>query len=249
MTNPSVASPVEGGADSDKSHRNDDASDATPSVKRQIQPKDPPLIEKTIKFRFSCNDQRDSISPETLHLHWIQIVQETYGKMLHIYSNKGTIMPKVDTMRWNAMQHSQHFNVHRQIQTTRQHKHDIVGDRNSTVFIIHRIRTGVSITEIRNNPKIRAMMLDNGVSMSEHRWPEDVWNTTQMGFMLGIDPQFYTDAQAHERITQALVRKLSPNIKVPKFKMAFCTPQTEYNGIRIRTKAFAVETEKHTSVE
>lgn len=92
-------------------------------------------------------------------------------------------------------------------------------------------------------------MTENGISISEHRWSEDVWNTTQLGFMLGIDPQFYSDVQAHERPTQAIVRKLPPGSKVPKFKMVFCTPQTEHNNIRLRTKAFAVETEKHSSVE
>ena len=154
MTNSSVASPVKGGAGNDHHPSNDDASDATPSGRRQVPPKEQLLTEKkTIKFRFSRTDQRDHIPPETLHLHWIQIVQETFGKMLHIYNNKGTIMSKVDTMRWNVEQHSQHYSVHRQTYTTScQHTHDLVGDTKATAFIIHRIRTSVSITEIRDNP-------------------------------------------------------------------------------------------------
>ena len=249
MTNPSDAAPGDGEAVPNPKHRDGDDSDATPIGKHRVPPNDQQLVEKTIKFRFSSAAQRDNVPPERLHLHWIQTMQETYGKMIQIYNNKGAIMPKVDTLRWDIGQHKLHFNVHRQRFTTREFSRDIAGNKQPTVFIIHRIRTNITFSDIRSNPKVRELILNTGASISEHRWPEDVWNTTQLGFVLGIDPQFYNDAQAHERLTQALSRKLPSQTRLPRFKMAFCTPQTEFQGVKIRTKAYAVETEKQHSME
>ena len=70
--------------------------------------------------------------------------------------------------------------------------------------------------------------------------------------MLGIDPQFYSPIQAHERISIALKTALKSNnnnMHIPKFTVAFCTPQVTFNGATFRTKAYAIETEKSKAVE
>lgn len=71
--------------------------------------------------------------------------------------------------------------------------------------------------------------------------------------MLGIDPQFYSPTQAHERITFALKKALQKSMSlvhtIPKFAVAFCTPQVTFNSTNIKTKAYAIETEKSKAVE
>ena len=249
MTTEFVPSPADGEATTNHDTRHDDDTDITPTGIRRVPPKDTLLIEKTIKFRIPSNAQRDNVPPERLHLHWIQAMQEAYGKSIQIYNNKGSIMPKVDTLRWDIGQHHQHFTTHRQKYHSRQLINDGAGDKHPTAFIIHRIRTTVNLSDIRSNPKVRELILGNSATISEHRWPEDIWNTTQLGFVLGIDPQFYNQTQAHERLTQALIRKLPQHTKIPKFKMAFCTPQSVQQNVKVRTKAYAVEIEKQHSAE
>ena len=244
MTTEFVASPVEGEGVPNHDTRQDDATDVTPTGARRVPPKETPLIEKTIKFRIpSSIAQRDKIPPEILHLHWI-------GKSIQIYNNKGVLMPRVDTLRWDVGQHQQHFKIHRQKYNSRQFTNDSAGDKHPTAFIIHRIHTTATLSDIRSNPKLRELILDSGATISEHRLTENVWDTTQLGFVLGIDPpQFYNHAQAQERLTQALICKLPRQTKIPHFKMAFCTPQSTQQNIKLRTKAYAVETEKHHSAE
>ena len=249
MTIEFVPSPVEGEAVPNHDTRHDDDTDATPTGIRRVPPRDALLIEKTIKFSIPGSAQRDNIPPERLHLHWIQAMQESYGKSIQIFNNKGSIMPRVDTLRWDIGQHHQHFNTHRQKYQSRQFIHNSAGDKHPTVFIIHRIHTSITLSDIRSNPKVRELILDNGATISEHRWLEDVRDTSQLAFVLGLDPKFYNQTQAHEHLTKALSRKLPQQTKIPKFKMAFCTPQTVHQNVRVRTKAYAVETEKQHSAE
>ena len=117
---------------------------------------------------------------------------------------------------------------------------------------MHRIRSTSTITSIRNLPRVQKLLRENGVYLTEHRWPEDVWDISQQGFMLGIDPQFYSPTQAHARISLAFKKALtaiSPSMRIPKFAVAFCTPQVNFNSTTIRTKAYAIETEKSKAVE
>ena len=101
-------------------------------------------------------------------------------------------------------------------------------------------------------PKVQKLLRDNGVYLTEHRWAEDIHDISQQGFMLGIDPQFYSPAQAHARISNAVTVALqasSSALHIPRFAVAFCTPQATFNSSTANTKACAIETERSKSVE
>ena len=256
MTNPPDASPDDGGTPPVEQPAGNDAMDTTPPRQQKSEPKGPVLIEKTVKFRFTRTNQHDSIDPSTLHLHWVQIVQEALKTDIQVFSNNGGIMPPVDPLRWTSVQHSQQYKV-----LAQQPKHDGYNrDHSSTkplsqspaVFIIHRIRSTSTLTSIRNLPRVQKLLRENGVYLTEHRWTEDIIDISQQGFMLGIDPQFYSPLQAHARISLALKKALTvsaPSMRIPKFAVAFCTPQVNFYSTTIKTKAYAIETEKSKAVE
>ena len=105
MTNPPDAPPDDGGAPPEPQVTDVSASAATPSRQKKTEPTGPVLLEKTVKFRFTRLNQFDAIDPATIHLHWVQFVQEALGKEIQVFTNKGGIMPPIDTMRWTAVQH------------------------------------------------------------------------------------------------------------------------------------------------
>ena len=256
MTNPPDASLDDGGTPPVDQPAGSDAMDTTPPRKKKADPKGPVLIEKTVKFRFTRVNQHDSIDPATLHLHWVQIVQEALITDIQVFTNNGGIMPPVDPMHWTSVQHSQQYKVHFQQPKNegynRDHSSRHPPSRSPAAFIMHRIRSTSTITSIRNLPRVQKLLRDNGVYLTEHRWPEDVYDISQQGFMLGIDPQFYSPIQAHERISLALKKALTataPSMRIPKFTVAFCTPQVNFNSTTIKTKASAIETAKSNAVE
>jgi hypothetical protein len=85
--------------------------------------------------------------------------------------------------------------------------------------------------------------------MTEHRWPETIWNTTQLGFVIGLDPQFFDPEQAIAKVIQDLWNNTSRHPKIPKFRMSYTTPSINTNDRQLRTKAYAIETEKSNRME
>ena len=46
-----------------------------------------------------------------------------------------------------------------------------------------------------------------------------------------------------------VIKRSFPKAKIPKFQIVFCSPQTTIHDVQIRTKAYAVETEKSSAME
>jgi hypothetical protein len=113
MTNPPDAPPDDATTPSAMNSHGDDATMATPTRGRNAKPKGPEFTEITVNLRFTALERNDHVAPEVLHLHWIQIAQEAFATGVQIFNNNGSIMPKVDTMRWTPAQHSKNYTVHR----------------------------------------------------------------------------------------------------------------------------------------
>ena len=232
----------------------DDASDATPTDDRNSRVKDRYLEEKTIRFRFvPSRDNASAVSPRVIHAHWLKTVQDEFGDKVKVYDNHNRLVPKIDLLRWSDLQHQQHFTVHQSTpKATSNPTHD---NRNTTApryhspsggnarFIIHRIQTDIPLKELKAIPKIINLLKDNSCYMNHHKWPEDVWNTTQLGFMADLDPQFYTDEQATMKVSQQ-IQKVLPKVKVPAFRLVYCAPKVRGSNYYVTTKAYAIETEK-----
>jgi hypothetical protein len=227
----------------------DDASDMTPIGTRNVNRNHHSVVEKTVKFRFSPKDRADDpIHPSVLHIQWINAVQEALGSDIELFDNKGKTLPKIDPLRWTKEKHSKIYNLHSQ-STKESFKSKQLTGRETTVFIVHRIRTAWSLTDIKQIPSISKLLRDHKVFLTDHRWQETVWNTTQLGFFVGLDPAFFDSDQAMAKVTHDMTESLEGRQKIPSFRMAFVTPSSKSGDRNVKTKAYAIETEKSTSEE
>ena len=195
----------------------DDASDATQNNKRSEKEQVDQLVEKTVKFRFpKTSTTGHSVDPAIFHIHWMQMVQEAFGTSIEIFNNNGGKMPTIDLLRWKAEHHQKQFQTlstsnNDQRKYRQRNQKD---DRDQSIFIIHRIRTSLTMTAIKQVKRISNLLKENEVFMSEHRWSEDIWQLKRLGFMLGLDPQVYTPQQAYESLMQDLRKRVSPSTKI-----------------------------------
>ena len=245
--------PDDGGTFSKAPPVPDDDSDATPTAEGNSRVKDRQSVEQTIRFRFVPSSTASTVvSPRIIHAHWIQSVQDEFGDHVHILDNYNRVVPKVDILRWTDLQHQQHFQVH---QLHSKNKAPDQYDRHSqkaryhspsdgrAQFIIHRIRTNIPLKDIKAVPRIFKLLTDNACYVNHHKWPEDIWDTTQIGFMANLDPQFYTPDQATSKVSQKL-KQAMPKAKIPPFRLVFSKPQYRHEGFYTSTKAYSIETEK-----
>jgi hypothetical protein len=130
-----------------------------------------------------------------------------------------------ETNRTRSLASSKQFKLHLVRHTTQERSNN---QRNkpdhhrATSYIVHRIRTSVPLSNIKAELSVFKLMTDHNFYVNKHRWSETDWETTQSGFLYGIDPQFYDIDQATNKVTKTLKESL-PRIMLPKFKLVYCT--------------------------
>jgi hypothetical protein len=228
----------------------DDDTVNTPNHGEKVQEKSDMLNEKTLRFRFPSMTDGDPVSPSVVHARWMGLLQEEFGEAVQIYDNKNRIVKKLDTIRASKQLIKNHFVWYapgnkRNPNTTPQTQ---ANNRRVTTYLLHRIRTSCSLSEIKANAKVRALLKDHNFYVNEHRWNETEWDTTQLGFFFGIDPSFYNVDQATAKIT-AEIQKAMAGKRIPKFKLVFTSPKVTSGRKSISTKAYAIESQRQASQE
>jgi hypothetical protein len=147
------------------------------------------------------------------------------------------------SFKWtnNPLLHQQHFKIHRK-------SSGLDTNRKTTAYILHRIQTNESISNIKSVPKIQKILRENNCFLTEHQWDETVWDTATIGFVTNIDPGYYTATQAHTKFLTMLQKRKSEinetrtKIKIPTFKMIFSSPAIYLEkNTRTSTKAYSIE--------
>jgi hypothetical protein len=229
----------------------DDDTVATPPRGDRAKSNERSLVEKTIKFRFAPMATGDAVHPHTLHIHWMQAIQQAFGDQVQFFDNANRRVPVIDPIRTEASKSKLRFTLHGSTHSKRKTPPLplAVGDRRSTKYILHRVRTAYSISDLKADPKVMTMLKEHNFYVNEHRWSEEDWDVLQIGFMFGIDPTFYDVDQATAKITADIAKSTSTSTKAPKFKLVYSTPKVTSGKKVTRTKAYAIETHRSSAVE
>jgi hypothetical protein len=230
----------------------DDASAATPPWGSKARRNDSEMTSKVLKFRFvvSTSSNRQVVAPSVVHTHWMQAVQESMDDAdIIIYNNCNKPVAKVDLIQWsNPLIHKRQFNMHQK--TTGRDAH-----RKTTYYILHRILTTTSINHIKSIPEVQRILRDHQCFLTEHQWTEGEWDTTQIGFVTGIDPSFHNASQAQVKFNTELrkraeVTNANPKrIKIPQFRMMFSSIRADtQTGQKVTTKAYSLEVRTEDSL-
>ncbi len=216
--------------------------------------------EKTLRFRFPVMNGGNCVPPPVLHYHFIAAVQEAFGDQIQFLDNKNRKVGKIDLVRFDIKNqindftwYSSSLNQESANQDQSQSESDDPHDRRSVKYVSHRIRTTCTMADIKANPRIRSLLMDHNFFVNFHRWDETEWDVVQLGFFFGLDPTFLSVDQATSKITSeiqsAIAEKSSPRPKMPKFKLVFGSPKITIKNKTVRTKAYAIESQRSTSKE
>jgi hypothetical protein len=176
--------------------REDDDTVATPPKGEKSKTRGSIVEEKTLKFRFPPLKGNDgNVNPLLLHVHWMHEVQTAFGDSVQFIDNNNRKIGKLDPLRTTPESQTHYFSVHKTLSKNRnndgsqEQSHDV--QSNPTRFIIHRILSKFSLSELKNTPNVANLMRKYDFYVNEHKWSETDWDTTQLGFFYGLDPQFY----------------------------------------------------------
>ena len=204
------------------------------------------MVTKVLKFSFVThpNQTTKPAHPGAIHTHWLHAIQTALGDEIIIWNNKGEKVTPLNLIQWtsNPTIHQKQFTVHQKILGSKSSSGRVV-----RTYIVHHITTTASIASIKNIPAIHQILRDNYCYLQEHYWNEDAWDTTKIGFVTKMDPNFYNPDQAHTKFTDYLkdqIKKIQgrTKIKIPQFRMVFSSPKIRNDTNQtISTKAYAIE--------
>jgi hypothetical protein len=213
---------------------NDDHLEATVLSGRPTEPVEAELIEIFLRHEITIKHRDGQRGP---HLRHASVLKEMYSSVpkdeLQIINNPNKSIQLPNYQKWvNHKYYQQHFDTY-----TIPGK----GSRPDRHFVVHRIRTTLSLSTIRNDPHVFQALQENDVFMKSHYFQEDEWDTVNLGFMLFFDPSKHTRDDAKERIiNNALEEDCYGDGKEDQFQLARGTPFLYVGGRRFPTQAYTV---------
>jgi hypothetical protein len=260
MTNGTAALNPAPPVDSHVPGSQDDDTVVTPPRRAQKSNSDDQSDEKTLMFRFPVivDLEKSIVPPPVLHYHFIAAVQDAFGDQIQVLDNNNRKVGKIDVISFDIKSQKHSFKWYNNSAKKRSGFAPPVestpNDRRTTKYVSHRIRTSLSMADIKSNERIKRLLIDHNFYVNFHRWDETEWDIAQLGFFFGLDPTFLNVDQATSKVTAtlqaAIAAKASPRPKMPKFKLVFGSPKiTAPNNRTARTKAYAIECPRALSKE
>jgi hypothetical protein len=176
----------------------DDVSTATP--KAGTAPVFPPheSTEITVRFEFLLKNADAAKKVALVHTHLLSKIKEAFDDNVTIFNNKNNVIKTIDPIDWTPITHQSHFNLHASIGSS---------TRKSKYVIIHRIRSTQSLSTICTYNTIHSLLKEHNCFMKEHNWDETVWDITQAGYLIGINPKHYTSETANQIVSNLMTKK------------------------------------------
>jgi hypothetical protein len=221
-------------ADRPTPSNNDDAvSTATPKAGITPADIDDEMKEIMLRFKFQPKNADAAKKVAVVHTHLLSKIKEAFENDIIIYDNKGKVIKKIDPINWNPVIHQSHFHIYASQGTT---------TRKSKYIIIHPIRTSQSLATIRTYSTIHSLLKQHSCYMKEHHWNESIWDITQAGYLIGINPKHYTPDAANQILSNMMDKKSTGNC--PPHCMIYTSPCISLDDCNISSKVYAIKYER-----
>jgi len=143
--------------------------------------------------------------------------------------------------------HTRYFNTHVQGQRPGSFRHqNTPSDRSRTVTIIHEVQSSLSLTDIKQIPSIRKILITHNCYLRPHYWQSSDKDIKSLGWFLNINPSHqsreFTKIEIQEKIKDANANK---KVTIPEFQIILNNPslsQSNTNPQKKKTQAYAIET-------
>ena len=114
---------------------------------------------------------------------------------------------------------------------------------NAIYLTFHPIQSSISISEIRKNSEVAALLSKQNTRLTIHLWKEDETQIANLGFYVKVDPKNVTKEYFEERIrTKISECTRRDKKKIPQFHCGFSSLFViEEGGTRTSTKAYDLQ--------
>ncbi len=193
------------------------------------------LIEIFLRCEISIKrNNKEDRSPHLCHAAVLHQMYKSFPEEdLQIINNRNKRIQLPNYQKWTeASYHKKHFDIN-----TIPGK----GGRPDRHFIVHRIRTTLSLSTIKNDRHVFQALQENNVFLRRHYFLEDEWNTVNLGFILFMDTAKHLRDDARQKVLGLVPNEERHDVgEGDKFQLVAGTPFLHIGGRRIPTKAYTV---------
>jgi hypothetical protein len=217
----------------------DDISTTTEHAGQQTGRKKNRFEMRTLRFRFERSRDPSKVTNITaIHTQWMLAVLQEHGDDVRIFGNtKYQRILDYDPVKWNDPNyHKQFFETKSQYMT---HRKDGIKHRIEVTYIIHKVQTRVSFNDLKNTTKAINILKDNKCYLEEHYWELKDVSLQQLGFIVGVNPQYYERRKATDLFKEHLQKANGRN--PPKFELIQVKQKAYWNDQMATTKSYSVQ--------
>jgi hypothetical protein len=213
----------------------DDKSVATVVAGKLPEPFDDPFIEKCIKFTFCVSNDDEASQVANGHFLALKSIFDAFPDEVRIFNNQNKRLTSFK-LSSHAV-YLRHFKMHHRRENARR-------KRKATYTVYHRIQSTVTLTTIRRQQQVCAILDEYKGNLGFHAWPEDVMDVVSLGFFTEVDPSSYLSDDFALQVSNEIISGNGKRGGIPKFKVTMCSPSATVNQHRLRTKAYDLQVDR-----
>ena len=172
--------------------------------------------EYVVKFLFRLNNSSHNTDVAQTHYNILRCITHLYPEA-QVFNNFGKTMKEFPLLKtFNA--YLRHFKLQFVMANPNE-------KRNAIYLTFHRIRSSISISEIRKNSEVAALLSKQNMRLTVHLWKEDETQIMNLGFYIKVDPSNVMKEYFEERIcTKISESTRRDKKKIPQFHCGFSSP-------------------------
>ena len=220
----------------------DDVSASTTMAENRFLTSHDKVKEYVVKFLFRPNTSSHNTEVAQTHYNILCCITHLYPEA-QVFDNFGKTMKEFPLLKtFDA--YLRHFKL--QFVKANPNK-----KRNAVYLSFHRIRSSVSISEIRKNSEVAALLSKQNTRLTVHLWKEDETQIANLGFNVKVDSSNVTKEYFEERVCTKISESTHRDKKkIPQFHCRISSPFViEEGGTRTSTKAYDLQCKQSDAKE
>ncbi len=193
--------------------------------------------EIQIRFEFPVDTCQQTQSTQDLHLQLLELLEQSFSGNIQIITNRNNKIK--EKRKISKDRHSTEFDIHiKKNKTTTKH------------ILIHRIRTTVSLRDIKTNTTICPFLEKHGIFIKPHAWSAEDWDTVHLGWKLFTHPSRDFVQELHHHLNQFVSKKMPDTSlsDLPQIRLIPSNPSIKFKDTVYNTRALDLQTlQKHAS--
>jgi hypothetical protein len=243
MTQTLLTSFAAKGKPPDKPDLHDDDTVATPPKGQKTKKHEQEFTKKVVYLTSDMKTNNDKANFRFHHVELLQTLQTEFPA-IRLYDNKENEINDLAWTKWSdPLSYMTHFKIYQK--STRLQDKTV---RSTKAIVCHRIESSESMTTIRNNQNVAAVLRKHNLYIRQHNWEPNEWDTVPMGILVGVNPYTYSPTDTMIKLNTFMKRaQVKSTIKYQVYRNK--TQIKVNNDNRVFTQAYVIEVKREDTLQ